>query len=163
MWQALTVLEYLVANGSERVIDELQEHTYQIQVNIRRNLQPCVSSVHFIMNVFCPKFSLVAVLYVGSSLTISFLWFQTLCEFQYLEQSGKDQGINVRKKAQTLVALIKDKDKIREVRSKAAANRDKYRLERLFNLRVLNSIQFLDGEAFICFYELYSEATADNL
>ncbi|XP_024357809.1 uncharacterized protein [Physcomitrium patens] len=82
VYKALTVLEYLVANGSERVIDELQEHTYQIQ---------------------------------------------TLCEFQYLEQSGKDQGINVRKKAQTLVALIKDKDKIREVRSKAAANRDKYR------------------------------------
>jgi epsin len=82
VYKALTVLEYLVANGAERVIDELQEHTYQIQ---------------------------------------------TLCDFQYLEASGKDQGINVRKKAQTLVALIKDKDRIREVRSKAAANRDKYR------------------------------------
>jgi hypothetical protein len=32
IWQALTVLEFLVANGAERVIDELQEHTYQIQV-----------------------------------------------------------------------------------------------------------------------------------
>lgn len=32
-WQALTVLEFLVANGAERVIDELQEHTYQIQVH----------------------------------------------------------------------------------------------------------------------------------
>jgi hypothetical protein len=31
--QSLTVLEYLVANGSERVIDELQEHTYHIQVS----------------------------------------------------------------------------------------------------------------------------------
>lgn len=48
-----------------------------------------------------------------------------------MEASGKDQGINVRKKAQTLVALIKDKDKIREVRSKAAANRDKYALNQL--------------------------------
>ncbi|XP_024386908.1 clathrin interactor EPSIN 2 [Physcomitrium patens] len=82
VYKALTVLEFLIANGAERVIDELQEHTYQIQ---------------------------------------------TLCDFQYLEPSGKDQGINVRKKAQTLVALIKDKDRIREVRSKAAANRDKYR------------------------------------
>lgn len=35
----------------------------------------------------------------------------------------------MRKKAQTLVALIKDKDRIREVRNKAAANRDKYALE----------------------------------
>lgn len=26
-------MEYLVANGAERVIDELQEHTYQIQVD----------------------------------------------------------------------------------------------------------------------------------
>jgi hypothetical protein len=31
--QSLTVLEYLVANGSERVIDELREHTYHIQVS----------------------------------------------------------------------------------------------------------------------------------
>lgn len=31
-WQALTVLEYLVAHGSERVIDEIKEHAYQISV-----------------------------------------------------------------------------------------------------------------------------------
>lgn len=31
--QALTVLEYLVANGTERVIDEIREHAYQISVN----------------------------------------------------------------------------------------------------------------------------------
>lgn len=30
--QALTVLEYLVAHGSERVIDEIREHAYQISV-----------------------------------------------------------------------------------------------------------------------------------
>jgi len=82
VYKALTVLEYLVANGADRVIDELREHTYQIQ---------------------------------------------TLVDFQYLEPSGKDQGINVRKKAQTLVSLINDKEKIREVRQKASQNRDKYR------------------------------------
>jgi len=38
VWQALTVLEYLVANGAERVIDELLEHTYQIQVHIYAQL-----------------------------------------------------------------------------------------------------------------------------
>jgi hypothetical protein len=43
-----------------------------------------------------------------------------------VEASGKDQGINVRKKAQSLVALLSDKEKIREVRAKAAANRDKW-------------------------------------
>ncbi|CAM6023441.1 unnamed protein product [Sphagnum balticum] len=82
VYKSLTVLEYLVANGSERVIDELREHTYHIQ---------------------------------------------TLVDFQYMEASGKDQGINVRKKAQSLVSLINDKERIREVRQKANANRDKYR------------------------------------
>lgn len=53
-------------------------------------------------------------------------FLQTLVDFQYLEPSGKDQGINVRKKAQTLVSLINDKEKIREVRQKASQNRDKY-------------------------------------
>lgn len=82
VYKALTVLEFLVAHGSERVIDDLREHAYQIS---------------------------------------------TLTDFQYIESSGKDQGINVRKKAQTLVALVNDKEKIREVRQKAVANRDKYR------------------------------------
>jgi len=30
--QALTVLEYIVANGSERVIEEIREHAHQISV-----------------------------------------------------------------------------------------------------------------------------------
>ncbi|CAM6092744.1 unnamed protein product [Calypogeia fissa] len=82
VYKSLTVLEFLVANGAERIIDELREHAYQVQ---------------------------------------------TLVDFQYMEAGGKDQGINVRKKAQTLVGLLSDKEKIREVRAKAAANRDKYR------------------------------------
>eukprot|EP01018_Ginkgo_biloba_P031366 Gb_07937 [translate_table: standard] len=82
VYKALTVLEYLVAHGSERVIDELREHAYQIS---------------------------------------------TLSDFQYVDSSGKDQGLNVRKKAQNIVALINDKERIREVRQKAVANRDKYR------------------------------------
>uniref|UniRef100_A0A0D6QWN1 ENTH domain-containing protein n=1 Tax=Araucaria cunninghamii TaxID=56994 RepID=A0A0D6QWN1_ARACU len=81
VYKALTVLEYLVANGSERVVDELLERTSQIS---------------------------------------------TLSDFQYVEPNGKDQGINVRKKAQNILSLINDKDKIREARQKAAANRDKY-------------------------------------
>lgn len=32
MLQSLTVLDYLVGNGSERVIDDLREHAYQISV-----------------------------------------------------------------------------------------------------------------------------------
>ncbi|GAB2223027.1 hypothetical protein Droror1_Dr00017162 [Drosera rotundifolia] len=80
-YKALTVIEYLVANGSERAVDDIIEHTFQI-----------------------------------SSLT----------SFEYVEPSGKDMGINVRKKAETIVSLLNDKDKIQEVRNKAAATRDKY-------------------------------------
>ncbi|XP_071688166.1 clathrin interactor EPSIN 2-like [Rutidosis leptorrhynchoides] len=81
VYKGLTVLEYLVANGSERVIDEIREHAYQIT---------------------------------------------SLSDFQYLDHTGRDQGSNVRKKSQSLVALINDKEKIQEVRQKAASNWDKF-------------------------------------
>ncbi|KAJ0502731.1 putative ENTH domain-containing protein [Helianthus annuus] len=81
VYKGLTVLEYLVANGSERVIDEIREHSYQIT---------------------------------------------SLSSFQYLDHNGRDQGNNVRRKSQSLVALVNDKEKIQEVREKAAANWDKF-------------------------------------
>ncbi|XP_021742011.1 clathrin interactor EPSIN 2-like [Chenopodium quinoa] len=82
VYKALTVLEYLVAHGSERVIDEIREHAYQIS---------------------------------------------TLSDFQYIDSSGRDQGNNVRRKSQSLVQLVNDKERIIEVRQKAASNRDKFR------------------------------------
>ncbi|XP_038972341.1 clathrin interactor EPSIN 2-like isoform X2 [Phoenix dactylifera] len=82
VYKALTVLEYLVAHGSERVIDEIREHAYQIS---------------------------------------------TLSDFQYIDSSGRDQGSNVRRKSQSLVALVNSKERIQEVREKAAANKEKYR------------------------------------
>ncbi|KAL8122448.1 clathrin interactor EPSIN 2-like isoform X1 [Apium graveolens] len=82
VYKALTILEYLVANGSERVIDEIKEHGYQIS---------------------------------------------TLSGFQYIDSGGRDQGLNVRKKSQILVALVNNKERIQEVREKAAANKEKFR------------------------------------
>ncbi|ESW14608.1 hypothetical protein PHAVU_007G002500 [Phaseolus vulgaris] len=82
VYKALTVLEYVVANGSERVIEEIREHAHQIS---------------------------------------------TLSNFQYIDSSGRDQGNNVRKKSQNLILLVNDKERIIEVRQKAAANRDKFR------------------------------------
>ncbi|EOA22749.1 hypothetical protein CARUB_v10003461mg [Capsella rubella] len=79
--QALAVIDYLISNGSERAVDEIIEHTYQI-----------------------------------SSLT----------SFEYVEPNGKDVGINVRKKAENIVALLNNKEKISEIRDKAIANRNKY-------------------------------------
>ena len=51
---------------------------------------------------------------------------QTLSDFRYIDSSGRDQGSNVRKKSQSLVVLVNDKERIIEVRQKAAANRDKW-------------------------------------
>jgi epsin len=51
---------------------------------------------------------------------------KSLSSFEYVEPSGKDLGINVRKKVETIVSLLNDKEKIQTVRNKAAANRDKY-------------------------------------
>ncbi|XP_050126172.1 clathrin interactor EPSIN 1-like isoform X4 [Malus sylvestris] len=81
VYKALAVIEYLVSHGSERAVDDIIEHTFQIS---------------------------------------------SLSSFEYVEPSGKDNGINVRKKVETIVALLNNKDKIQEVRNKAAANRDKY-------------------------------------
>lgn len=67
---------------------------------------------------------------------------KSLSSFEYVEPSGKDMGINVRKKAETIVALLNNKDKIQEVRSKAAANRDKYVLEGLFIWFILTSTKY---------------------
>ncbi|XVE97632.1 hypothetical protein REPUB_Repub03eG0035600 [Reevesia pubescens] len=81
VYKALAVIEYLISHGSERAVDDIIEHTFQI-----------------------------------SSLT----------SFEYVEPSGKDMGINVRKKAETIVGLLNNKEKIQEARNKAAENRDKY-------------------------------------
>lgn len=81
VYKALTVIEYLIANGSERAVDDIVEHTFQIS---------------------------------------------SLAGFEYVEPNGKDSGINVRKKAENIVGLLNNKDKIQEVRNKAAANREKY-------------------------------------
>ncbi|XP_044462970.1 clathrin interactor EPSIN 1 isoform X2 [Mangifera indica] len=81
VYKALAVIEYLVSHGSERAVDDIIEHTFQIS---------------------------------------------SLSSFEYVEPSGKDMGINVRKKAENIVALLNNKDKIQEVRTKAAANREKY-------------------------------------
>ncbi|KAB2019415.1 hypothetical protein ES319_D08G297700v1 [Gossypium barbadense] len=79
--KALSVIEYLISNGSERAVDDIIGRTFRIA---------------------------------------------SLMSFEYVEPSGKDMGINVRKKAETIVGLLHNKERIQEARNKAAANRDKY-------------------------------------
>ncbi|KAM0868925.1 hypothetical protein ACQ4PT_040987 [Festuca glaucescens] len=79
--KALAVVEYLLANGTERAVEELIENSSQIA---------------------------------------------TLTKFEFVEPSGKDVGLNVRKKAETVLAIVDDREKLQQVREKAAATRDKY-------------------------------------
>ncbi|PKA64223.1 Clathrin interactor EPSIN 1 [Apostasia shenzhenica] len=81
VYKALSVIEYLIAHGSERAVDDIIEHSHRIS---------CLSG------------------------------------FEHVEPNGKDVGINVRKKVETILALLGDKEKIQVVRDKAAATRDKY-------------------------------------
>jgi epsin len=45
--------------------------------------------------------------------------------FKYVEPNGKDVGLNVRKKAENVLAIVDDREKLQQVRAKAAATRDK--------------------------------------
>jgi epsin len=49
-----------------------------------------------------------------------------LRQFHYIDQNGKDQGVNVRNRAQELTKLLQDVDAIRAERKKARANRNKF-------------------------------------
>ncbi|XP_062184749.1 clathrin interactor EPSIN 1-like [Phragmites australis] len=81
VYKALTIIEYLIANGSERAVDDILDHYSKISV---------------------------------------------LSSFEYVEPNGKDAGINVRKKVETILGILNDKERIKAVRDKASSNRDKY-------------------------------------
>ena len=75
------MLEFLIKNGSERVIDDARSHVSLLKM---------------------------------------------LRQFHFIDQNGKDQGINVRNRAKELAELLGDVDRIRAERKKARANRNKF-------------------------------------
>lgn len=81
IYKSLTLLEYLVKNGSERVVDDARSH---------------LSTIKYLKN------------------------------FAYIDEKGKDQGINVRNRAKELADLLNDTERIKDERKKAKANKDKY-------------------------------------
>ncbi|ODQ66069.1 ENTH-domain-containing protein [Nadsonia fulvescens var. elongata DSM 6958] len=60
--------------------------------------------------------------YTRSHLTV----IEMLKHFHYIDLNGKDQGINVRNRAKTLIELLNDVQAIRSERKKAKANKSKY-------------------------------------
>lgn len=81
IYKALQLLEFLIKNGSERVIDDVRSHLTLLKM---------------------------------------------LRQFHFIDQNGKDQGINVRNRAKELAELLSDVDRIRAERKKARATRNKY-------------------------------------
>jgi epsin len=47
--------------------------------------------------------------------------------FEFLDKTGRDQGINVRQKAKNVCELLSDDDRIRAERKTAKSNRDRYK------------------------------------
>ncbi|XP_030750296.1 clathrin interactor 1 isoform X2 [Sitophilus oryzae] len=80
-YKALLVLNYLVRNGSERVVTSSREHIYDLR---------------------------------------------SLENYTFIDDNGKDQGVNIRHKVKDLIDFIQDDDRLREERKKAKKNKDKY-------------------------------------
>lgn len=80
-YQALQLLEFLIKNGSERVIDDARSHLSLLKM---------------------------------------------LRQFHFIDQNGKDQGVNVRNRSKELAELLGDVDRIRSERKKARSNRNKF-------------------------------------
>lgn len=81
IYKGLQLLEFLIKNGSERVIDDARSHLTLLKM---------------------------------------------LRQFHFIDQNGKDQGVNVRNRAKELAELLSDVERIRAERKKARATRNKY-------------------------------------
>lgn len=81
IYKSLLVLNYLLRNGSERVVSSAREHLYDLR---------------------------------------------TLENFQYVDEMGKDQGVNIRHRAKQTIEFVQDDARVREERKKAKKNKDKY-------------------------------------
>ena len=81
IYKGLQLLEFLIKNGSERVIDDARSHLTLLKM---------------------------------------------LRQFHFIDQNGKDQGVNVRNRAKELAELLSDVDRIRAERKKARSTRNKY-------------------------------------
>ncbi|KAI9773142.1 MAG: Epsin-3, clathrin recruitment and traffic between the Golgi and endosome [Geoglossum simile] len=81
IYKALQLLEFLVKNGSERVIDDARSHLSILKM---------------------------------------------LRQFHFIDQNGKDQGVNVRNRSKELAELLGDVDRIRAERKKAKSTKKRF-------------------------------------
>ncbi|XP_018419642.1 PREDICTED: clathrin interactor 1 isoform X2 [Nanorana parkeri] len=51
---------------------------------------------------------------------------RSLENYHFVDENGKDQGVNIRQKVKEMVEFVQDDDRLREERKKAKKNKDKY-------------------------------------
>jgi len=81
VYKSLLLLDYLLKNGSERVVTSAREHIYDLR---------------------------------------------SLENYTFVDDNGKDQGINIRHKVTDMIDFVQDDDRLRDERKKAKKNKDKY-------------------------------------
>ena len=81
IYKSLVLLNYLLRNGSERVVTSAREHIYDLR---------------------------------------------TLENFTYIDELGKDQGVNIRHRAKQTIEFLQDDNRLREERKKAKLNKNKF-------------------------------------
>ncbi|KAG9265478.1 clathrin interactor 1-like [Astyanax mexicanus] len=75
---------------------------------------------------------------------------RSLENYHFVDENGKDQGINVRQKVKEMVEFVQDDDRLREERKKAKKNKDKYigvSSDSMGGFRQSNSGERLDAES----------------
>lgn len=102
------MLNYLIKNGSERVVTSAREHIYDLR---------------------------------------------SLENYSFVDDTGKDQGVNIRHKVKELIDFIQDDDRLREERKKAKKNKDKY-IGMSSDMMGMRSGMFILGYFCNCFYYL---------
>jgi len=80
-YKSLLLLDYLIKNGSERVVTNAREHVYDLR---------------------------------------------SMENYAFVDENGKDQGINIRHKVTDMIDFVQDDDRLRDERKKAKKNKDKY-------------------------------------
>lgn len=80
-YKSLLLLDYLLKNGSERVVTSAREHVYDLR---------------------------------------------SMENYAFVDENGKDQGVNIRHKVVDMIDFIQDDDRLRDERKKAKKNKDKY-------------------------------------
>ena len=102
-YKSLLLLDYLIKNGSERVVTSAREHVYDLR---------SMENYAFIDEN-------------GTVVTPERGWTGLSSVFPS-SFSGKDQGVNIRHKVTDMIDFIQDDDRLRDERKKAKKNKDKY-------------------------------------